>query len=332
MPMAACSTSPNVGACQGGVAAGYLFVVTALVAGLAGGGLDPSLPNFWIADVPLAPPTSLYVITRTQPANLPAGTVTLNLPASHHWAQSAAFSTNWVGNGQQIAQFESLEANSAVLSQNGTTLGTGSLTAQHGTAQFAGNGRAWSLTGDLSQASYGSASAGLALAPWGDYTATASGSSALTTQLRTPQATLNNNTVWMGDLTAVFNSPVTLTGAGTAVAPAPHFATTHSYTLSDGQLMLSGLGSGSLTVGGTAVTNIQTLALADYSGAVSLTSAEPRDQISLSGSAKFFTLRLTSEASTLSAHQSTRLLPQIQANTSDSPHHRLRPRWLGSGA
>ncbi|MCA9978749.1 MAG: hypothetical protein KC413_23480, partial [Anaerolineales bacterium] len=77
LPIASCGASPNPGACQAGVMAGYGFVIAALVAGLAGGALDPSLTDFWVSDLPLPPPATTKPFTLTGVSTLP-GPVNLN--------------------------------------------------------------------------------------------------------------------------------------------------------------------------------------------------------------------------------------------------------------
>ncbi|MCA9979795.1 MAG: hypothetical protein KDD89_03160, partial [Anaerolineales bacterium] len=322
VPITACGASPNVGACQAGVMAGYGFVVAALVGGLAGGALDPSLTDFWVADLPELESATAVSFTHTTAPTLPAGTVTLNLSAAHHYASAPTLSSSWTGNGTQTADFDTLTATTAVLTQNGTTLGNGNLSASDGAAQWAGNGRAWTVNsgnGSASLASYSANTAGLTLSASGVYTAVvASSATAQTAQLRTSQAILNDSDQFSGDFSATISSDLALSGQGTV--PVPASATNHSYTLGAGQLMLSGLGAGSLTVGNTAVdtSNAQAIALADYSGDVALASGNPRDQISLSGTADLFTFGVSSEQSSLPANQSTRLLTNIQANYNDS--------------
>jgi len=316
IPLGSCKLSPNTGACQAGAVAAYGTVVGALVAGLVGGALDPSLPGQWVGDLP--EPATATAITRTQTvaATLPVGTVAFTVQADHHWARSDALASTWAGTGDQTAAFSTLSSPNATLSQRGTPLGSGALQAEDGVALLSGAGRTWSLDGSLATASYGSASTSLALTTVGDYTVGAPGTASQDAQLRSPGVTLNSNSLYAGDFATVFSGDLTLSGA--TVAPSPGFAASYYYSLTQGRLMVSGIQGGSVTAGGTPVSNPDAVALAGYTGALDLEKAGARDRVTVSGVADFFALSASVDSATLAAGASTRVLPTIQANFAES--------------
>ncbi|NHZ72234.1 MAG: hypothetical protein GWP17_04005 [Aquificales bacterium] len=120
----------------------------------------------------LPPPTRVSTTTLTAVPTL-AGTVTLNTTAGHYWGVSSALSSNWSSSHTQAAQFDTLTAAAADLAQNGTPLGSGSLTATNGRAQFSGSSQQWTLTGSAVAAGYAPAANGLAVTQVGAYGATA---------------------------------------------------------------------------------------------------------------------------------------------------------------
>ncbi len=313
LPLGACGGSPNPPACQGGVMAGYLFVVNALVAGLVGGALDPSLTDFWVSDLPLPTPTTVSTTTVTAVPTL-AGTVSLNVAAGHYWAASSALSGGWTTSQTQAAQFDALTAAAADLSQNGTPLGSGSVTAANGRAQFNGSSQQWTLTVSGAAAGYAPAADGLALTQVGAYDATVTGNPDLTAQLRSSYVTLDN-ALFTGSLDAAFNSPVSLTGAGTA--PAPNFAAAHTLMLDQGRFMVSDIDSGTVTVGGTAV-NAQSVALAGYTGGVALSDGGDLDQVAVSGAADFFALTAAADNANAVVNNGVLITPDLLSSYSDT--------------
>ncbi|MCA9971352.1 MAG: transglutaminase family protein, partial [Anaerolineales bacterium] len=312
--LGACGISPNPPGCQLGSLAGYGFVVTGVIAALVGGALDPSLPDFWVSDLPLPEPTRVSTMTLTAVPTL-SGPVTLNITAGHYWSASSSLSSNWNSSHTQTAPFDTLSAAAVDVSGNGTPLGSGSLAATDGRIQFNAAAHQWTLTGSAAAAGYAPAASGLAVAQVGDYTATASGSPNLTGQLRSATATLNETPV-AGTLDVVFNSDAMLTGSG--AAPSPHFATAHTLELTQGQFIASDIAGGTISVGGTAVHNIQSLAFSSYTGDVALSDSGDVDQINLNGAANFFAITAAADTSNASVNDGILITPDLLSNYSDT--------------
>ncbi|MCA9936992.1 MAG: hypothetical protein KC415_23820, partial [Anaerolineales bacterium] len=310
--LGACGISPNPPGCQLGSLAGYGFVVTGVIASLVGGALDPSLPDFWVSDLPLLEPTRVSTVTVTAVPTL-SGPVNLNITAGHYWGSSSSLSSDWASSHTQTAAFDTLSATADVF-RDGTPLGSGSFTAVDGRIQFNDSARQWTLTSSGSAAGYGSAANGLAIAQVGDYAATASGSPALTGWLRSATAALNDAPI-AGTLDIVFNSDAALVGSG--AAPSPHFAAAHTLELTQGQFLASDIDGGTISVGGTAVNNVQSIALSNYTGAVALSDSGDVDQISLNGDADFFALTAAADTTNAVVNDGILITPDLLSNYND---------------
>ena len=151
---------------------------------------------------------------------------------------------------------------------------------------------------------------------WGAYTAYLTPTQVATYTLTNVIATVGEMDVYSGDLSFVTSDALVITGTGHTAAP--NFADAVSMQAQDAQLTL-GPATGTVLVGGQPLDVDNGLALANYTGPVSVTEASATlDQVELDGDADFFTLNLTPESSTTDPNTAVTFDAVIEANVDDT--------------
>ncbi|MCB8986976.1 MAG: VCBS repeat-containing protein [Ardenticatenaceae bacterium] len=257
-------------------------------------------------------------VTLSQPASFTGQTVAANLTTSAIGVVGSA-SHNWTAVAQNSFTFDTLSVASASLYQNGVLVGSGAVTAvpaiPNALASAQTGGVSVSGTADGRLLLHASAQSGLGGGSQFDsfnFTVDAAGN--YTLALSHATATLNG-TAYSGDLEIVTSAPMQLGGAGAAAVP--NFAATAAFTPSGGGFTL-GAASGSLTVGGTAVSPANGFALGNVSNQAAVASSGANDSFSYNGAAHFFRVNLSAATSTTPADTAVSFTASVQANFSDS--------------
>jgi hypothetical protein len=258
-------------------------------------------------------------VTLIQPATLSGQTVAATLTTSEMGVVGSA-SHNWTAVGQNSFTFDSLSVASASLYRNGTLVGSGAVTAVPtltntlASAQTT-SGVSVSGTADGRLALHAPAQSSLGGgSQFEAFNFTVDAAANYTLALDNATATLNGTT-YSGDLEIVTSAPAQLSGAGATAVP--NFASSARFTPAGGGFTL-GAGSGSLTVGGTAVSPANGFALGNVTNQATVAPSGANDSFSFNGAAHFFRVGLSSAASTTPADTATSFTASVQANFTDS--------------
>ncbi|MBP6471172.1 MAG: VCBS repeat-containing protein [Chloroflexi bacterium] len=309
----ACVKKSDVKWCKRGVTAGNALG-SAIIAQA-----DPPLQETLFVLPQDAPITQAETaVTLSQPASLTGLTVAANLTTSEIGVVGSA-SHNWTAVAQNSFTFDTLSVSSASLYQNGTLVGSGAVTAVPATptalASAQTGGVSVSGTADGRLVLHASAPSGLGGGSQFDafaFTVDAAGN--YTLALTNAAATLNG-VAYTGDLEIVTSAPAQLSGAGATAVP--NFANSAAFTPAGGGFTI-GAASGSLTVGGTAVSPANGFALGNVSSSGAVATSGANDTFSYNGAAHFFRVSLSSAASTTPANAPTSFSAGVQANFTDS--------------
>ena len=284
------------------------------------GQADPPLQETLFV-LPLDQPqtTAQAAITLTQPATLIGQTVAANV-ATGAVGLSGTATHDWTTTGQNNFTFDNLSVNSASLYQNGLLVGSGAVTAVPATTGSPASAQATSGVTVSGTANGRLVLHAPAVANLGggsqfnsfDFALDAAGNYTLALQGAT--ATLNG-TPYSGDLEIVTNAPAQLTGTGATAVP--NFATTAAFTPAGGGFTIAAA-TGTLTVGGSAVSPANGFALGNVNSQGTVTPAGNSDNFSFNGIADFFRVSLSSATSTTPAGTSTNFTAAIDANFSDT--------------
>jgi len=201
----------------------------------------------------------------------------------------------FVGNGLiQVTPFVSLSLATATLSSHSAVLsGSGFATL------------------------YAPATRGLGVGTnWLTYTAELTATQPYTLTLYDAVVTVNNTDVYTGDFTLVTTATTTLTGSGHTAAP--NFAPSLSGEAQDARIS-TGPAAGTFLVGGEAVDVSNGVAIAGYTGPLTVTEANAtQDRIELAGEADFFTLHTSPAANTTDPNTPAVFQAVIDANFDDT--------------
>jgi uncharacterized membrane protein len=296
--------------------AGYLFVVTAIVAGVLGGGIDPSLTDFWVSDIRPEPPESNAQGQLTSVATIASSSIAVDVSAEHHYGQSRHFTADWRSSWQLSMGLESLQTSSADIQHQGVPVGSGTLTATDGFANVSGSDLDWSVAYSDAYATYAGAGTGLAIGQTGAYTASVNSAVPYSAEIDASSFNVNGTTVFTSPLDATINTASSI--SGTVNAPAPLFTDTITYAIADANLMVSSIDSGTINSGGD-LPSVNSLAIAGYTGDVTIVDiGTATDQVMLSGSADFFTFNATPSSTVMNVNQPIVLAIDVLANFTDS--------------
>ncbi|HEY0733873.1 MAG TPA: transglutaminase domain-containing protein, partial [Herpetosiphonaceae bacterium] len=284
---------------------------------------DPPLPEFLAQTEPWSSDT--WSITTTQvlaQATRTARNLSLDLTTSSASLDGLTGSA-WQPTARHAFVFDSLATSNAQLyAADGTLLNTGdvSVKAQDGspyTAEVEGAAFEVSLSGSGDVATYAPALTGLGAAgSWQSYDARLTGTQPYTLTLDDAVVQLNSTTIYTGSFTLVTPNATTVRGAGHTAQPV--FAPAAGLALSDGSLML-GPAAGTLSVGGAALDAGAGVAIANYSGPVSVTHVDTTsDRIVLTGEASVFSLRTSPSTSTTNPTTPVTFRAEIDANFTDT--------------
>lgn len=168
-----------------------------------------------------------------------------------------------------------------------------------------------------SQSYYASALSGLGAGNnWISYTLSLTSTAPYTLTIEDAIVTVNNTDTYTGSFTIVTSEPTTIQGSGHTAAP--NFADSVSIQAQDSQLTL-GPATGSILVGGQPLDASNGLALAGYTGPITITEATTMtDQVELNGNADFFTLHLSPNSSITDPNTAVTFQTVIDANFDDT--------------
>jgi uncharacterized membrane protein len=151
---------------------------------------------------------------------------------------------------------------------------------------------------------------------WSSYTATLTSTQSYTLTLTDAIVTVNDTDVYTGDFTLVVTGTTTIEGAGHTAAP--NFADAAYVQTEDAQVTL-GPATGTFLVGGEPVDASNGLALAGYTGPITVTAETATlDRVELDGEADFFTLDLSPETSSTDPNTPVTFQAQISSNFTDT--------------
>lgn len=213
---------------------------------------------------------------------------------------------------------------------NGHSVGSGVVVANNGSLESSG-AIAYQSIGAGGLGFYAPAVSSLGSgAFWRETAVTLTPATSAELSLRGATAVLNGQ-VYSGTMTLVTTSPVAIEASGPAAAP--HFAAAASLTASDATLGLPPA-SGSLTIGGTAVSLQNGLSLPNFNGSISISEAGPdADQVTLNGDAYYVRLATDPAVSTTTPDSPVTFQATITANFSDAYTVTLAtPGWAATVA
>jgi uncharacterized membrane protein/PKD repeat protein/uncharacterized protein YegL len=234
----------------------------------------------------------------------------------------------WENSAQSGLRFQQLNGQGELL-VNGNSVGAGSLVAHNGYMETSG-AIAYHSAGTGGMGFYAPAVSGLGSgAFWGDTAVTLTPDTTAQLTLRGATAVLNGQ-VYTGTMSLVTTNPVALQASGPAAAP--HFAAAASLTASGATLGLPPTAA-NITIGGTAVSLQNGLALPNFNGTIGVTEANAtQDQVALNGDAHYFQLALDPPVATTPGATAA-FQAAITANFSDSYTVTLSaPGWAASVA
>ena len=147
-----------------------------------------------------------------------------------------------------------------------------------------------------------------------------------TLRLEGAAVTVGGNT-YGGVLDVAVTGQSSLAGAGRG---ASQLAGSAQVAVTGGGVMVNPA-SGSLTVGGTSLSPANGFALANFSGAASVSDAGATDTVTLNGNGQFFALSLSPTSSTIAPTGSASFASNISANASGSYTMTVfaPPGWTG---
>ncbi|MBN1888180.1 MAG: hypothetical protein JW850_09325, partial [Thermoflexales bacterium] len=151
---------------------------------------------------------------------------------------------------------------------------------------------------------------------WLTYTAQLTSTQPYTLELRDVVVTVNGTDTYTGNFTLVTTGTTTLTGAGHTAAP--NFAPSLSGQTQDAHITI-GPATGTLLIGGEPLDASNGLALAGYTGPLTITEeTTSTDRVELEGEASFFTLHLSPTAATTDPNTPVNFNALISANFTDT--------------
>ncbi|MCB0245189.1 MAG: hypothetical protein KDI12_17390, partial [Anaerolineae bacterium] len=312
----ACKAKADKKWCKAGVQAG------AAAGNAAINRADPPLPEMQL-NLPFEvtyPTTSASAVVN-QTANLTGNAVAVNVTTplvGVHRSTSEA----WASNAQNNLAFDNLWVADAQVYQGATLLGSGTVSAAPASAGSPAVATTDSSAIDIDATATGSlslhgpVSAQLAAGSNRDsYTADLSGVASFELALRDAVVNVGGND-YSGDLRLVTSETVNVIGSGRTAAP--NFAASLLVNTSNGGFTAADA-SGTATVGGAPVLVASGFALGDAVGTGSVTGAAGDDDTFVfNGTADFYRLGLSSNASGTPAGGSTSFSAVVSANVSDA--------------
>jgi uncharacterized membrane protein len=184
-------------------------------------------------------------------------------------------------------------------------------------AEVEGDSIAFGVDGTGSSSFYGPAVTGLGVGNiWRSYNAELFATQPYTITLSDVQVTLNDTDVYSGTLAVVVDGLAT--GAGMDSTAAPNFAEA-AYIQTQEAGIIIGPATGTALVGGEPIDVSNGLALAHYTGPITITEATTTtDRVELEGNADFFTLHLSPDTSTTDPNTPVTFQALIDANFTDT--------------
>ncbi len=263
-------------------------------------------------------PTTSASAVVNQTASLAGNTVAVNVTTplvGVHRENTEA----WASAAENSFAFDSLSVGNAQVFQGLTLLGSGAVTAAPAsaatpaTAATNGNALDVSATASGSLSLHGPALPELAAGSnRAAYTPASAATSGYELALRNAVVSVGGND-YTGDLRLVTSDTVVLTGRGPTAAP--NFAASMSFNTTNGGFTAA-TASGTATVGGNAAPVANGFALGDAAGSGSAAGAG--DTFTFNGTADFYTLALSSDASNVPAGGSANFSASVTANVSDA--------------
>jgi len=217
--------------------------------------------------------------------------------------------------------FDVFTCNATLYDFDGVRKGTGRVSSNPYSADLSvlasddnSNGAVFSI-GTLS--TYAPALPGLAAGTdWLTYTAELTSTQPYTLTLTDAVVTVNDSDVYTGDFTLVVTGTTVITGSGHTAAP--NFADAATMQAQDAQITL-GPSPDSILVGGEPLSITNGLALAHYSGPVTITEeTSALDRVELDGAADFFTLNLAPESAVTDPVTPVSFQVAVSANFTDT--------------
>ncbi|HRQ38150.1 MAG TPA: PKD domain-containing protein [Chloroflexota bacterium] len=279
------------------------------------GSADPPLPSALAARLPahdfFRPAVGVVAATASS-----SGTaVSANLLLESFTAQGT-LSANWQYSAQSGLLFQQLSGQGQLF-VDGALVDNGVVTAVADVGHLETSGAlSYQQSGPGGMGFYAAAVSGLGSGAYGEATAvTLTPATTAELHLRGASATLNGQ-VYSGDLTLVTTMPVAVQNKG--VTAAPHFAPSASLAANNASLGLPPT-SGTLTIGGTAVSLQDGLLLPNFNGTIAVSEATAAtDQVSLAGDAHYVRLATSPANSTTTPGSPATFQAAISANFSDS--------------
>ncbi|MGC8959621.1 MAG: hypothetical protein ACP5OO_07515, partial [Chloroflexia bacterium] len=235
---------------------------------------------------------------------------------------TATLQARWPSTAWNTFESTALSASGAALyDASGFLLGTGAVQAApvHSTTVAIVHGAPLqvALAGTGTASFYAPALAGLGVGgDWITYTAQLSAAEAYTLTLFDAIVTLNGGSTYTGDFFLVVTGTASIMGSGhTAV---PNFAGSAALQVQEARVVV-GPAAGTFRAGGQPVDVSGGLALAGYTGPLTVTEAtSATDRIELAGDASFFTLRLDPASSTTDPNTPVTFRALVAANFADT--------------
>jgi len=316
--------SSDLAALQAGLLTGYGFGLY----GIAGPALyrilkaDPPLSQLYINPLPdeeFKIPETRGVVSAFQTIS---GTVLVDVTTSNMLVEDFPLAM-WEQEGVRSLEYNRLTVlNGSINNDLGEAIGSGNLlitSSQMTSLLFLQSSIPvlYELDGIGSKSLYAPAISGLgAGSNWITYTLSLTSTQPYTLTIEDAIITINNTETYTGSFTIVTTDTTTIEGSGpTAV---PNFASTVSIQTQNGRLTL-GPATGTVLVGGQPLDASNGLALANYTGPITITEATTMtDQVELNGDADFFTLHLSPESSTTDPNTPVTFQTVINANFDDT--------------
>ena len=266
---------------------------------------DPPIPGYLgraVFHLFSAPP-NVFQTSLPAPASLAARTIMTSVNAGTVVSEGQLTST-WDSESTCAFNMADLQSVSAVVSQNGSAIGSGaiSISAMVAAVVTEIKNAHYAVTGTGTLSFYGPAELSLGVsASLQNYTATVTGNASITLTVLAGVLTLNGQALPAGTYTITTDS-ATLSGSGTMSSP--NFSGSASITSTNGTINL-GPGSGTLSVGGKPLDPTDETTLDGYTGTINVSSSgDGTDSVSLSGNAGNV-LQVTTSPTTLTTDQNT---------------------------
>jgi transglutaminase-like putative cysteine protease/uncharacterized membrane protein len=283
------------------------------------GATDPPLPKLLFSRYAPHFGSEVARAVRSATATLPAGAVSANL-STPSLSLLGGLDADWGALGRHALDFANLTANNATVSQpGGPVLGSGAVSASALMSSATALSDSplpmtFAVAGDGGLADYAAATSGLAGgAQWQSYSAQIFSGQPYTLRLDGAAVTVGGNT-YSGVLDVAITGQSALDGDTRGIVPT--FAGSAQVALASGGVMVNPA-SGSLTVGGAAASPANGFALANFSGAATVSDAgASADSVTLSGSGQFFALSLSPASSSIPPTGSASFASNLAANAS----------------